>query len=209
MQVLFLLLFLFLSLILFLCVHHLKLSDMFHIFLSFFIHLSELKFSTVKPVHNDHPRDLKKVGVWQRCLIKLRFTLVVDDSIWLLLTGGRCSQVVVKSGLTIHWYSAMFFLHFLSYSRSCLILFCVPNKASLNVITMCNLIANDNTCKRGSLGDLNFWRYPRPRPYLCDISRLSKDIGTRCLPYYLISLGNNQLLKIHLLENQLFSLILK
>jgi hypothetical protein len=32
----------------------------------------------------------------------LRFRLVVDDSSWPLLTGGRCSQVVVKSGLTVY-----------------------------------------------------------------------------------------------------------
>ncbi len=57
--------------------------------------------STVKPVYNGHPWDLKKVAVWQRCLIKLRFRLAVDGSNWPLLTGGRCSQVVVKSGLTV------------------------------------------------------------------------------------------------------------
>ena len=56
---------------------------------------------TVKPVYNGHPWDLKKAAVWQRCLIKLRFRLVVGDSNWPLLTGGRCSQVVVKSGLTV------------------------------------------------------------------------------------------------------------
>ena len=32
----------------------------------------------------------------------MRFILVVDDTNWPLLTGGRCSQVVVKSGLTVH-----------------------------------------------------------------------------------------------------------
>jgi hypothetical protein len=60
-----------------------------------------LNKSTVKPVYNGHPWDLKKVAIGQRCLIKLRFRLVVDDSNWPLLTGGRCSQVVVKSGLTV------------------------------------------------------------------------------------------------------------
>jgi hypothetical protein len=34
-------------------------------------------------------------------LIKLRFRLVVGESNWPLLTGGRYSQVVVKSGLTV------------------------------------------------------------------------------------------------------------
>ncbi len=57
--------------------------------------------NTVKPVYNGHPWDLKKAAVRQRCLIKLRFWLAVEDSNWPLLTGGRCSQVVVKSGLTV------------------------------------------------------------------------------------------------------------
>ncbi len=56
---------------------------------------------TYEPVYNDHPRDLKKAAVRQRCLIKLRFRLAVDGSNWPLLTGGLCSQVVVKSGLTV------------------------------------------------------------------------------------------------------------
>ncbi len=56
---------------------------------------------TVKPVYNGHPLDQKKAAVWQRCLIKLRFRLAVDYSNWLLLTGGRCSQMVVNSGLTV------------------------------------------------------------------------------------------------------------
>ncbi len=60
------------------------------------------KQSTVKPVYNGHPWDLKKVAVLQRCMMKLRFRLAVDDSNWPLLTGGHCSQVVVKSGLTVH-----------------------------------------------------------------------------------------------------------
>ncbi len=61
-----------------------------------------MQVRTVKPVYNSHPWDLKKVAVWQRCLIKLRFRLVVEDSNWPLLTGGRCSQVVIKSGLTLY-----------------------------------------------------------------------------------------------------------
>jgi hypothetical protein len=31
----------------------------------------------------------------------MRFRLVVDESNWLLFTGGRYSQVAVKSGLTV------------------------------------------------------------------------------------------------------------
>jgi hypothetical protein len=61
-------------------------------------------FFPVKPVYNDHPWDLKKVAVGQRCLIKLIFRLAVDDSNWPLSTGGPCSQVVVKSGLTVLGY---------------------------------------------------------------------------------------------------------
>jgi hypothetical protein len=57
--------------------------------------------TTVNPVYNGHPWDLKKAAVGQRSLIKLRFRLAVDGSNWPLLTGGRCSQVVVKSGLTV------------------------------------------------------------------------------------------------------------
>jgi hypothetical protein len=30
----------------------------------------------------------------------VRFILAVDDKNWPLLTGGRCSEVVVKAGLT-------------------------------------------------------------------------------------------------------------
>jgi hypothetical protein len=31
----------------------------------------------------------------------VRMRLVVDPSDWPLLTGGRCSEVVVKTGLTV------------------------------------------------------------------------------------------------------------
>jgi hypothetical protein len=44
----------------------------------------------VKPVYNNHPWDLKKVGVWKRGMIEVRFRLVVDESNRPLLTGGRC-----------------------------------------------------------------------------------------------------------------------
>ncbi len=88
---------------------------------------------TVKPVYNGHPWDLKKAAVWQRCLIKLRFRLAVDDSNWPLLTGGRCSQVVVKSGLTV-----LFKLEFISdfcfplkytgFYHGNIFLFCYPSE---------------------------------------------------------------------------------
>jgi hypothetical protein len=32
----------------------------------------------------------------------VRFRLVIDEQNWPLLTGGRCSEVVVKAGLTVH-----------------------------------------------------------------------------------------------------------
>jgi hypothetical protein len=53
-------------------------------------------------VYNGHPWDLKKVAVLKRCLIKLRFKLAFLVSNWPLLTGGRYSQVVVNSGLTVY-----------------------------------------------------------------------------------------------------------
>ena len=46
----------------------------------------------------NNPWNLKKVAIWRRCI---RFRLVVNETNWLLLTGGRYSQVVVKSGLTV------------------------------------------------------------------------------------------------------------
>jgi hypothetical protein len=56
---------------------------------------------TVKPVYNDHLWDLKKVAICNRGLIKVRVRLVVNESNRLLLTGGCCSEVVVKAGLTV------------------------------------------------------------------------------------------------------------
>ena len=52
-------------------------------------------------VHNGHPRDLKKRPFHRGALIKVRFILAVTKLYWPLLTGGRCSEVVVSSGLTI------------------------------------------------------------------------------------------------------------
>ena len=48
------------------------------------------------------PLGPEKVAVWKRGLIKVRFRLVIDEQNWPLLTGGRCSEVVVKAGLTVH-----------------------------------------------------------------------------------------------------------
>ncbi len=59
------------------------------------------KTFSVKPVYNGHPWNLKKVAVWKRCLIKLRFRLVINEINWPLLTGGRYSKVVIKSGVTV------------------------------------------------------------------------------------------------------------
>jgi hypothetical protein len=52
-------------------------------------------------VYSSHPWDMKKAAVRKRCLIKLRFRLVVDKSNWLLLTGGCYTEVVVKAGLAV------------------------------------------------------------------------------------------------------------
>ncbi len=34
----------------------------------------------------------------------MRFRLAVNEPNWPLLTGGRCSEVVVKAGLTVHTF---------------------------------------------------------------------------------------------------------
>jgi hypothetical protein len=54
---------------------------------------------TVKPVYNSHPWDLKKVVVMQRVFLKRSVVRKASD--WPLLTGGHCSEVVVRSGLTV------------------------------------------------------------------------------------------------------------
>ncbi len=38
---------------------------------------------------------------WKMGPIKVRFKVVVDESNWSLLTGSRCSEEVVKAGLTV------------------------------------------------------------------------------------------------------------
>jgi hypothetical protein len=69
---------------------------------------------TVKPVHNGHPWDPEKVAVVQRVaavqgLVQnsrqshSRFSRA-RDSDRSLLTGGRCSEVAVSTGLTVHRY---------------------------------------------------------------------------------------------------------
>ncbi len=58
----------------------------------------------------------------------------------------------------------------------------------------CCLLKSSFISKPGSLGDPNFWRYPRPRQYRCNISgwqswhRVPEDIVTRCRPYHWIGL---------------------
>jgi len=47
------------------------------------------------------PLGPKIVAVWKRGLIKVRFRLVVDVSNWPFLTSGRCSEVVVQTGLIV------------------------------------------------------------------------------------------------------------
>ena len=71
-----------------------------------------INMSTVKPVHNGHPWDLKNVVVMQRVVWKRSvvskpqtghygFRLAVVDS-WPLFAGGRYSEVAVRTGLTVH-----------------------------------------------------------------------------------------------------------
>jgi hypothetical protein len=50
----------------------------------------------------------EKSGRLTEVLIKLRFRKAIDGSNWPLLTGGRCSQVVVKSGLTVLYLGNIF-----------------------------------------------------------------------------------------------------
>jgi hypothetical protein len=57
-------------------------------------------------VHNGHSWDLKNMVVMQRVFRKISvvisFRLVVKASNWPLLMGGRYSEVVVRTGLTVH-----------------------------------------------------------------------------------------------------------
>ncbi len=57
---------------------------------------------TVKPVHNGHPWTLKNWPFDRGALIKVRFILAIAELYRPLLTGGRCSEVVVKAGFTVH-----------------------------------------------------------------------------------------------------------
>jgi hypothetical protein len=76
--------------------------------------------STVKPVNNDHRWDLKKVAVVQNnssCLmgvqtgrVNFEVALVGWDSGWSLLTGGRYSNVVVSTGLTVLFLMKVFII---------------------------------------------------------------------------------------------------
>ena len=63
---------------------------------------------TVKPVYNGHPWDPQKAAVVYRggrysevSPIKLQLVWDVWGSGWPLLTGGRCSEVAVNTGLTV------------------------------------------------------------------------------------------------------------
>jgi hypothetical protein len=61
--------------------------------------------SIVKPVYNDPPWVPQKVAVAQKSLEVLQSKLVLKsvwpDLVWPLLTGGRYSEVVVKTGLIV------------------------------------------------------------------------------------------------------------
>ncbi len=74
---------------------------------------------TVKPVHNGHPWDPKKVTVVQRVAAvqglvqnsresQRKLSRAVDSG-RSLLTGGRCSEVVLSTGLTVIRFVYLFF----------------------------------------------------------------------------------------------------
>ncbi len=98
--------------VVFFCFSEIKLFFNWHLrsLLHYFISYEHLYNDTVKPVHNGHPWELIKEAFWRRGLIKVRFRLVVDDSNWPLLTGGRCLEVAVKAGLTVYWIFYLFHL---------------------------------------------------------------------------------------------------
>ncbi len=68
-------------------------------------HTSKSEMNTVKPVYNDHNRDPKIVAVVGRwSLFRGRLCnkgSKWDHKWWSLQTGGRYSEVVVSSGLTV------------------------------------------------------------------------------------------------------------
>jgi hypothetical protein len=57
--------------------------------------------TTVKPVYNGHPWNLKNVVVMQGLSKKASFRLAVLASDWPLWTDGRYAEVVVRTGLTV------------------------------------------------------------------------------------------------------------
>ncbi len=65
---------------------------------------------TVKPVYNGHSWHLKNAVVMQGLSKKVSFRLAVMASEWPLLTGGRCWQVAIRSGLTVFLNMILFHL---------------------------------------------------------------------------------------------------
>jgi hypothetical protein len=76
--------------------------------------------STFKLMYNDHLRVLKIVAIVERWLLlggylcykssnwDLKIVAVVDR--WLLFGGGRCSEVIVTSGLTVSVLSDLYII---------------------------------------------------------------------------------------------------
>ncbi len=72
----------------------------------------QLFITTVKPVYNGHPWDPEKVTVVQRVVVVQRLVqntrlscsmfIRAGDLGWSLLTGDRCSEVAVSTGLTVY-----------------------------------------------------------------------------------------------------------
>ncbi len=51
-------------------------------------------------MYNSHPWDLRNVAVMQKDQWSVGFRLAVRAADWPLLTGGRYSEVAVRTGLT-------------------------------------------------------------------------------------------------------------
>jgi hypothetical protein len=66
-----------------------------------YLFISDTNYECSQTCVKQPPLGPEKVAVWKRGLILVRFRLVIDELNWSLLTGGRCSVVTVKAGLTV------------------------------------------------------------------------------------------------------------
>ncbi len=71
----------------------------------FFFVLEVKSLYTVKPVYNGHPWDSKKVAVVQKWSLFRGWTVNIEKLgiklVWPLQTSGCCSEVAIKTGLTV------------------------------------------------------------------------------------------------------------